>query len=86
MHLVNSGVTLLVVSMHVGVMGNKVADKYAEQIKNQDNINIKVQYSKAEIKIETKNKGIWKYLLGNKSTDINLYKIQKNVEWSRTSS
>jgi len=66
-------------------MGNEVADKYAEQIKNQDNINIQVQYSKAEIKntTETKNKGIWKYLWGNKSTGRHLHRIQKNVGWQQ---
>lgn len=74
-------ITLVWIPAHIGVVGNESADKNAKQAAGNPNIDIEVNYSKAEIKSMAKNKikGKWQTLWDNGLNGRQFYNIQNKV-------
>ena len=73
------------VPVHMGVKGNDLADRYAKQAIQKQEVDVNEQHSKAEVRSIIKNKvrDIWQYMWDHESTGRNLYKIQRRVGGSR---
>nr|XP_055030059.1 uncharacterized protein LOC129419084 isoform X2 [Misgurnus anguillicaudatus] len=66
---------------HKGVVGNELADKNAKEATELENINLSINYSKAEVKsiIKGKIKEKWQVMWDNGHSGRKLYSIQKIV-------
>ena len=73
------------VPAHMGVKGNELADRYAKQAIQKQEVDINEQHSKSEVRsiIKKKVRDIWQYMWDHESTGRNLYKIQRRGGGSR---
>ncbi|XDV17936.1 hypothetical protein PO909_023724 [Leuciscus waleckii] len=82
-NLLQSGteITLIWVPAHIVVVGNEFADRCAKQAAGNSNVDIEVNYSKAEIKSMVKNivKGKWQTLWDSGQTGGQFFYIQNKV-------